>query len=236
MKLSTSIKNLTCAEWILWSVSVAVITLCSLVFGKTDMLNLVASLIGVSALIFVSKGDVLGQILTVVFSIFYGIISFKFHYYGEMITYVGMTAPMAVMSIVSWLKNPFDKNKNEVKVAPLTLKNAVLGIALSAVVTLLFYFILKYFNTANLIFSTISVTTSFLACWLTFCRSSFYALAYALNDIVLIILWTFATIEDFSYFAMVLCFLMFLVNDLYGFYNWRKMSKRQNSKNSIQKD
>ncbi len=232
MKLLTSIKNLTILERILWGISVAVITLASLFFGGSNTLSLVASLIGVTALIFVSKGDVLGQILTVVFSVFYGIISLKFHYYGEMLTYLGMTAPMAVMAIVSWLKHPFSNDKNEVEVAPLTRKNAFLGIILSILVTAVFYFVLKYFNTANLVFSTISITTSFLACWLTYLRSSFYALAYSLNDIVLIILWTSATLKDPSYLSMVLCFLMFLVNDLYGFYNWQKMSKRQ--KNSIQ--
>ncbi len=232
MKFLTSIKNLKPLEWGIWITSVLVITVATLLGGKTDTLSLIASLIGVTALIFVSKGDVLGQVLTVVFSVFYGIISFKFQYYGEMLTYVGMTAPMAVMAIISWLKHPFAEDKNEVEVAPLTFKNGILGVILSIIVTVVFYFILKYFNTANLIVSTISVTTSFLACWLTYCRSSFYALAYSANDIVLIILWISATIKDPSYLSMVLCFAMFLINDLYGFYNWQKMHKMQ--KKSVQ--
>lgn len=32
----------------------------------------------------------------VLFSLLYGIISYAFAYYGEMITYLGMTMPMAV--------------------------------------------------------------------------------------------------------------------------------------------
>ncbi len=232
MKILTSIKNLKPLEWGIWLISVLVITVSTLLFGETDALSLIASLIGVTALIFVSKGDVLGQVLTVVFSVFYGIISFKFRYFGEMLTYLGMTAPMAILAIISWLKHPFSSEKNEVRVAKLTFKNAVSGLTLSIIVTIIFYFILKYFNTANLIVSTISVTTSFLACYLTYCRSSFYALAYSLNDIVLIVLWISATIKDPSYLSMVLCFLMFLINDIYGFYNWQKIYKRQ--KNSIQ--
>ena len=76
-------------------------------------------------------------------------------------------------------------------------------------------------------FSTISVTTSFVAVYFTFLRSPYYALGYAANDIVLIILWTLASMENISYLPMVVCFVMFLANDLYGFYNWRKMRKRQ---------
>ena len=58
-------------------------------------------------------------------------------------------------------------------------------------------------------------------------RSPFYAVAYAANDIVLIILWVLASLENISYLPMVMCFAMFLLNDMYGFINWRKMSVRQ---------
>ena len=55
---------------------------------------------------------------------------------------------------------------------------------LAAIVTVVFYFILKAFNTNNIIPSTISVTTSFVAAYLTYRRSPYFAIAYALNDIV----------------------------------------------------
>ena len=92
---------------------------------------------------------------------------------------------------------------------------------------MVFYFILKALGNANLLFSTISVTTSFLASYMTFMRSPYYAIGYSANDIVLIILWIMASIENISYLPMIACFVMFLANDLYGFINWRKMEKRQ---------
>ena len=94
-------------------------------------------------------------------------------------------------------------------------------------VTIIFYFILEHFNTANLYPSTLSVTTSFLAVYLTYCRSPYFALAYASNDFVLIILWALASLENKSYISMLVCFIVFLVNDLYGFVNWKKMQKIQ---------
>ena len=95
------------------------------------------------------------------------------------------------------------------------------------VVTFLFYLILKCFNTANIIPSTISVTTSFLAVYLTFRRSPYFALAYAANDIVLIILWILASLYDIRYVSVVVCFIAFFANDIYGFVSWRKMKTRQ---------
>ena len=53
------------------------------------------------------------------------------------------------------------------------------------------------------------------------------AAAYSANDVVLIVLWIMASMENISYLPMVFCFIMFLANDLYGFYNWRRMRNRQ---------
>ena len=215
-------------EWALWLSSLLVITVFFFVFDREGYLTLVASLIGVTSLIFAAKGNPLGPLLMVFFSILYGIISYSFAYYGEMITYIGMTLPMSVFAVVSWFKNPYKGKKSEVSVNRLTKKEIGFALVLTAAVTVAFYFILDAFDTANVIPSTISVTTSFLAVYLTWRRSPYYALAYASNDIVLIILWILATLQNLSYLSVTVCFAVFLVNDLYGFINWRRMAKRQN--------
>ena len=91
----------------------------------------------------------------------------------------------------------------------------------------IFYFILKYFNTANLVLSTFSVLTSFFAASLTFLRSPYYALGYAANDVVLIILWVLASVENPGYIPMVMCFVVFFVNDVYGYISWKRMAEMQ---------
>lgn len=214
-------------EILLWSLSVFFIIASFCIFDRENYLTLAASVVGVTSLIFSAKGKPFGQFLMIIFSLLYGIISFTFSYYGEMITYLGMTMPMAAFALVSWLKNPFEGNKSEVKVNTLGKTEILLMLLLTAAVTILFYFVLRAFGTANLIPSTLSVTTSFLAVYLTFRRSSYFALAYAANDIVLIILWTLASTEDTKYISVTVCFIAFLVNDVYGFINWRRMKKRQ---------
>ncbi len=219
-------KKLTAFEKMLWLSSVAAVWLSFLVPKEKDVLNLIASLIGATALIFVAKGYVIGQILSVVFSVFYGIISFYFGYYGEMITYLGMTSPIAVMSVISWLRHPYDRS-GEVAVAKLTRKLKIILIITAPLVTFVFYFILKALSNTNLFFSTLSVTTSYTAAYLVLFRSPFYAIAYSANDVVLIILWILASFDNISYLPMVFCFVIFLFNDMYGFYNWRRMQLKQ---------
>lgn len=211
----------------LWNSSVLIIVATFIIFEEKDYLTLIASLIGATFLILNAKGNPLGQFLTIVFSLLYGIISYRFDYYGEMITYLCMSMPIATIALISWLKNLYKGNKSEVAVNNISKKETVFMTILATIVTIIFYYILKYFNTANLIPSTLSITTSFLASYLTFRRSPYYALFYAANDIVLIVLWVLASITDISYLSVVICFTVFLVNDLYGFINWKRMEKRQ---------
>ena len=217
------------SELILWSVSVAFIVVSFGIFDRESYLTLIASLIGVTSLIFNAKGNPVGQALMVAFSLLYGIISFTFSYYGEMITYLGMTMPMAVFALIAWLKNPYQGNKAEVKVNSIGKAEQLLMWLFTVVVTVVFYFILDYFNTANIVPSTLSVTTSFLAVYLTFRRCPSFALAYAANDVVLIVLWVLASLTDIRYISVAVCFVAFLFNDIYGYVSWRRMKKRQSA-------
>lgn len=220
-------------EFLLWVSSLLLIFASFIIFDKTNYLTLIASAIGATSLIFNAKGNPFGQVLIIIFSVLYGIISLSCAYYGEMITYLGMTAPMAVVSLVSWLRNPYNGNKAEVKVGELKRGESLFAALLTIVVTAGFYFVLKAFNTANLVVSTISVATSFIAVYLTFRRSPCFALAYAANDVVLIILWIFAALHKSSYWSVVICFATFLVNDIYGFISWIKTKKRQCTSKTI---
>ena len=224
-------KNLTTyfskGEQILWSSSAGLILVSFFLFDRGNLLTLAASLIGTTSLIFNAKGNPIGQALMIVFSLLYGVISYTFSYFGEMITYLGMTGPMALFALISWLRNPYNGNHAEVAVNRLENKELWVMYALTVLVTLGFYFILDYFNTANMIPSTLSVTTTFIAVYLTFRRSPYFALAYAANDVVLIVMWIMAAVEDVSYLSVIICFVTFLVNDLYGFSSWKRMEKRQ---------
>lgn len=221
------IKYFTKTEWAIWLSSIGLIVVSFIFSPNKDYLSFISSLVGVTALIYSAKGNPFGQVLMILFCIMYGVISYSFAYYGEVITYVLMTGPMAVYALISWLRNPYEGNKAEVKVNRIGKNEVLTMIGLSIVVTIVFFFILKRFGTANLIVSTLSVTTSFIAVYLTARRSPFYALAYAANDIVLIILWLLASIGNPEYITTVACFIVFLINDIYGFISWRRMEKRQ---------
>lgn len=219
-------KSLSRFELYLWLTSVIVIAVSSIFGGGQGFLATTASLLGVTALIFIAKGMVVGQFFIIAFAVLYGIVSISAEYYGEAITYMGMSLPMAVASAISWIKHPH-KDSDRVKIAKMTPKKILLMLVSTIIVTIVFFFILKALKTASLYISVLSIATSFIAASFTFFRSPYYAAAYAVNDIVLIVLWVVASIKDLSNISMVFCFIMFLINDAYGFFNWKKMQKEQ---------
>lgn len=232
MNIKKSIQNLTRVQIGIWTASVAAIFLSFFLAGMEDYMTVAASLVGATALIFLAKGDAMGQLLTIVFAILYAIVSFQCRYYGEMITYLGMTLPSAAVALRSWIKNPYADC--EVKVSSVSVQKWIFLTVSSMVVTAVMGVVLWYFDTANLPVSIISVTTSYFASMLTIFRSPYYAVAYSLNDIILIVLWAMMTAENLGYVPMIICFVVFLINDLYGFANWQKMKKKQSGENSVE--
>lgn len=227
MKLSLLKNYFTKFEIALWVSSVSLIVGSFLLCRSGEYINLISSLVGVSSLMLCAKGNPNGLLIMILFSILYGTVSFAFAYYGETITYLGMSAPMSLVAYIAWKRNSYKAGKSEVKVGTLERKHILTVSFLAVPVTVFFYFILKYFNNANLIPSTMSITTSFVAAYFSFVRSPLFALAYAVNDAVLIVLWILAAMVDVSYISVIVCFVVFLVNDTYSFINWRRMEKRQ---------
>ena len=219
-------KIFTKFELCLWGASLITVFVAFIIPSERSWLSLIASLIGVTVLIYNARGNVMAQILSIPFAIIYGIVSLTFGYWGEAIIYFGMSLPSAIVATISWLMHQYG-DTGEVEASKMAPRIAVYMFVLTIPVTAMFGFALWALNTANLIWSTFSIITSFMAAFLTFMRSPYFALAYTCNDIILIVLWGLASFESISYLPMVACFFMFLFNDLYAFFTWRKMQKRQ---------
>ena len=106
----------TKTEIALWVISVLMTVGSFLISGDEGIVGFIATLIGVTALILCAKGNPVCQVLMIIFCLMYTYISYTFSYYGEMITYACMSLPMAVFSLVSWLRHPYKNNKAEVAV------------------------------------------------------------------------------------------------------------------------
>ena len=211
-------------DWVLWIGSMVILTIAGIATPDTDPLTLIMTLFGVTTLIFSAVGSIWAPVITIAFCVMYAVIAWGYRYWSEVITFLGLSVPMSVASLVTWIRNP-SKREGEVKVRTLSRRTCILIVVASIPVTAFFGVVLRKLNTPNLSVSTVSITTSFLGAAFIVLRSPWYALGYALNDIVLIVLWTLASLTDPKYIPVVVEFVIFLVNDLYAFYSWRRRER-----------
>lgn len=215
-------------EWILWITGLAVVT-CGFAFASDrSLLSYLSSVAGITCIIFNSKGNFVGQAVSIVFAILYGLYAYTQRYYGEMLIYFCLMTPIHIASIVTWFKNRHNGKALEVKINSLSRREYAITALGAVVVTVAFYFLLDALNTDNLVVSAISLTTSITAAYLMLRRCETFSLCFIFNDVVLIILWSMKiSTTGISVLPSVLAFIMFLVIDTYCFISWRRIKKRQ---------
>ena len=214
-------------EILLLSVSLVLISVCFIFTPDKNWFSLISSLLGVTTVVFTAKGKVAAPFLSLIYSVFYIIISITQQYYGEAIIYGVFMAPLQFITIFNWLKNK-NNETSAVKVNKVTVKEYLILTGITLLATVGFYFLLKWLNTAQLVVSTISLITSALATYLLLRRCSNYALFYIVNDIILIVLWGIAMASTgLSILPMIISFSVFLINDVYGFIKWKSREKQE---------
>ncbi len=214
-------------EKILLFGSIILVSAIGIIF-KSDILTTVCSIVGIITALLLAKGKNMGQIFGIFITILYSIVSFKNKFFGEVIIYIFLMFPMYIIGIISWIKHQ-NKNTNSVEVNKISNTEWIFVSIIFIFLFIGIYYLLKTFNTNELLISTISVIASLFAVYLQIRRSRFSFSFYIVNDIILILLWGIPVIQG----TLILLPMFFnpvinLINDSYGFYNWKKLEKIQN--------
>ena len=221
-------KDWTDFEKVLLFGSIIVVSLVG-IFFKSDLLTTSCSIVGIITALLLAKGKNLGQVFGLLITILYSIVSFKNKYYGEVLIYALLMLPMYVIGIITWI-NHKNKKTNSVEINSIKKKEWIIVSFVFALVFVGIYYLLKAFNTNELIVSTISVLASLFAVYLQIRRSKYSFSFYIVNDIILMFLWGIPVVHgSYMLFPMFLNPTINLINDLYGFYNWKKTEKIQNN-------
>ena len=197
------------------------------IFFKADLLTTACSIIGINTALLLAKGKNLGQLMGILITLLYSILSFKNKYYGEVLIYVFLMLPMFVVGTFSWIKHQ-NKKTNSVEINNIKAKEWIIVSIIFIGVFIGIYYVLKAFNTNELIVSTASVLASLFAVYLQVRRSKYSFSFYIVNDIILFILWGTPVFKgNYTLIPMLLNPVFNFINDLYGFYYWRKTEKIQ---------
>lgn len=209
--------------------SCIIVLIVGIVF-KSDILTTSCSIIDIIAMLLIAKGKNIGQLLGVLITVLYSIVSFKNRFYGEVIIYTFIVCPMYLIGIVSWIKHK-NKETNSVEINKIYKREWFIVSIVSVIVLTGVYFLLKVFNTNELLVSTLSVLASLFGIYFQIRRSKYAFIFYVINDIIIAILWGIPVINgNYSLLPIFLNPVIIFSYDMYGFYNWTRLEKKQKEK------
>lgn len=173
-----------------------------------------------------AKGKFSCYIIGIISTFFYAFVSYSNSYYGEVIIAMGCTLPLMIVGLINWLKH--QDNTNTVIIKEITKKELILVLLSQIVMFFGYYYLLKAFNTNNLLVSTFSVMASIIATYLTARRCEHGFIGFIINDIILIVLWGIPVINgELNIIPVLICPVLLLINDIYGVYNWKRIKDNQ---------
>ncbi len=229
-------KLIKCWEYAFMTVFIVAIIVCGVVF-KSSPLTIFCSLFGIVGVFFIAKGMLVGQFISIVYGTLYATMSYFNHLYGEMIVTLAVTVPMYVATIITWIKN---SSKTD-KVVKINKKLSVLEWCLMFVIAcglgVGIYYMLRAFNTANLIISTFSVVALCMAGYLVVRRCEYNFIFYILSNIIGICLWMFTIIKEnnITYIPTIILFCVLLFLNIFGMITWIKIKHIQNLRKKVLK-
>lgn len=229
-KLGLFFRSIKWYEYLFLCVCLAVYVTLGVVF-ESGIITILSSIFGFLSVFFITKGNVLGQMLGLIYLSLYAYVAYSASYFGEFIICLAISAPIYIVTIFAWVKN-LSNGAGEVRVkANLKRKE---WLVVSLVVLLLsvgVYFLLQYFHTSQVLLNTVSVATSMLAGYVVMRRCAYGFIFYISNNIICLIMWALLVAQtgDLANIITIFNFAMYFVLNSKGVWNFIKLKNKQNS-------
>jgi nicotinamide mononucleotide transporter len=231
MKILNKIKKYF-EDWTLfekiWLTSFTIINIYLFFAWHDTWIGLTASLTGMLCVVLTTKGKISSFYWGLVNILTYSYVAWQSRYYGDVGLNMLFFLPMTFPGIYYWKKNYKKVNISErVIVRSLKFKEKILWFLIAIVITYDFGLFLKFLNgTLPFVDSLTTVFSIIATIFLTY-RYSDQWFYWIMVDVFSIIMWVYIFIRDGNQVSMLVMWTAFLVNALYGYYNWRKLEKEQ---------
>lgn len=197
-------------------------------YWKDSLIGIVAGLTGIWCVVLVAKGRIANYYIGIVNVIAYAYVAYTWQYYGEVMLNLIYFLPMQFVGL--WLWRGKITDKNEVVVKFMTSMQRI-GWSIASVVLIVAYgFILKSMG-GNLPFiDSTSTVLSVIAMVLMAFRYMEQWVLWIVVNVASIGLWVWAMSQGGTDIAVLLMWTAYLVNAIYGLYNWIKIYNIQTLK------
>lgn len=207
-----------------WLIIFTLINVAVLIYSKEGILGFTASVTGMLSVILVAKGKISNYYFGIINVVIYGFISYNSKYYGEAMLNILYFLPMQIIGFMMWRRNNvnIDESK-EVKAERMTAKEIILWSVLSGIAVIVYGIILKKLNNTLPMADSFTTVLSVTAMILMVKRYIEQWIVWIMIDIVAIYMWLFIK----SDYNITIMWTAYLVNAVYGLYNWAKLYRRE---------
>ena len=189
------------------------------IYNPDSILGMVSGISGIICNVFVSKGKISNYFFGLIFAYTYFYISLGANFLGEMNTTLYVYIPAQFIGYFLWKANMQKEQNSDAVIAKALTVNGWIGlIAFLVIGTLLFVEILNYYGGSSTGLDGLSTIIVVAAQALMVLRYREQWLLWIVLNIISIALWA----ENTSMYVM---YSAYLLNSLYGYYNWSKLQK-----------
>jgi nicotinamide mononucleotide transporter len=202
-----------------------------LFFAWSDsLLGLISSISGMLCVVLVAKGKIANYYFGIVQTLTYAYIAYGYGLYGEVMLNALFYFPVQFIGIYMWKKNKTEHGVKgeDVIISSLTKKGWFYTVLSILILTIGYGFFLKFLG-GNLVWTDSATNVlSIAAQILMLKRYTEQWLLWISVNVLSIFLWLGALIsQGGNDFSMLVMWSAFLVNSIYGYVNWRKLSIKQ---------
>ncbi len=192
-------------------------------------IGLTASISGMLCVVLTAKGKISSFYAGIINILTYSYVAYNSAYYGDVALNMLYFLPMSFLGIYYWSRNS-KKDKEigkRIIIKSLSWKEKGIWFISSIVLLLALGLILKMINGTLPFIDSATTIFSIIATILLTKRVTDQWLYWILVDILSIVMWVYIFVTRGSDISILVMWSAFLVNAVYGYYNWRKLERRQ---------
>ncbi len=206
-----------------WLVLFVALQIGTYVYQPDSLLAMISGIAGILCVVFVGKGKISNYLFGLIFAYTYFYVAWDNKFYGEMTTTLYVYIPAQFIGYFLWKANMQKDGEGESVVAKaLNFKGWIVTIAAIAICSLLFISYLKTTDGNSVSLDGVTTVMVIAAQLLMLLRYREQWVLWIIINVLSIALWADTA-------AMYIMYAAYLLNSLYGYYNWTKLAKPANA-------
>ncbi len=210
---------------VIWlALSTVIMIVLSIIWGD-NILALISGITGILGVVLAAKGKVSTYFFATVNVAIYAWLTFNNHLYGEFMLNAFYYIPMNFVGFYLWSRHK-DEESGDVEGKCLTTKQIIILLIAVAAIVAAYWQILSHIGGQLALIDAMSTVFSVVALIMQVARYAEQWLLWIIVNVVSVIMWVLLIGKDTSAITMVVMWVAYLFNSVYGYYNWKKMAAK----------